>query len=134
MHLESPSLPGASDNLSASHAGTIVAMEGTVLVIDDDPAVRKALQRILTGAGYEFEEASDAFQALEALDMHPPDAALLDIKMPGMDGIQATRRIVAELPGVKVLPLSIHSGKRFVENMLSAGAAMATAVLFPDRE
>ena len=62
-------------------------MEGRVLVIDDDPGVRKALQRILTGAGYEFEEAGDAFQALEALDAKPPDAALLDIKMPGMDGL-----------------------------------------------
>ena len=58
-------------------------MEGTVLIIDDDAGVRKVLRRILSGAGYEVEEASDAFQGLDELDANPPDAALLDIKMPG---------------------------------------------------
>jgi LuxR family maltose regulon positive regulatory protein len=47
----------------------------------------------------------------------------MDITMPNIDGIEATRGIVSQLPHVKVIPLSIHTGKRFVENMLRAGAA-----------
>ena len=76
-HLTSRVLPGA----------TMAAMNGRILVIDDDPGVRKVLNRILSGAGYAVDEVGDAFQALDVMDTQPPDAALLDIKMPGMDGI-----------------------------------------------
>jgi two-component system nitrogen regulation response regulator NtrX len=98
-------------------------MEGTVLVIDDDPGVRKALQRILTGAGYEFEEASDAFQALEALDTNPPDAALLDIKMPGMDGLGLIENLKQRGLEIPIVILTGHGDEFTSSQCLEAGAA-----------
>ncbi len=101
----------------------MVVMEGRVLVIDDDPGVRKALQRILTGAGYEFEEAGDAFQALDALDANPPDAALLDIKMPGMDGLGLLENLQQRGLEIPVVILTGHGDEFTSSQCLEAGAA-----------
>ena len=98
-------------------------MEGTVLVIDDDPGVRKALHRILTGAGYQFEEAGDAFQALEALDTNPPDAALLDIKMPGMDGLGLMENLKQRGLEIPIVILTGHGDEFTSTQCLEAGAA-----------
>jgi len=98
-------------------------MEGTVLVIDDDPGVRKALKRILTGAGYQFEEAGDAFQALEALDANPPDAALLDIKMPGMDGLGLLENLKQRGLEIPIVILTGHGDEFTSSQCLEAGAA-----------
>ena len=98
-------------------------MEGTVLVIDDDPGVRKALKRILTGAGFEFEEAGDAFQALEALDAKSPDAALLDIKMPGMDGLGLMENLRQRGLEIPIVILTGHGDEFTSSQCLEAGAA-----------
>ncbi|MCG6948285.1 MAG: sigma-54 dependent transcriptional regulator [Acidobacteria bacterium] len=98
-------------------------MEGTVLVIDDDPGVRKALKRILTGAGYHFEEASDAFQALEAIDASPPDAALLDIKMPGLDGLGLMENLNQRGLEIPIVILTGHGDEFTSSQCLEAGAA-----------
>ena len=98
-------------------------MEGTVLIIDDDPGVRKALRRILTGSGYEVEEAGDAFQALEALDANPPDAALLDIKMPGMDGIGLMDNLKSRQLEIPIVVLTGHGDEFTSSQCLEAGAA-----------
>ena len=52
-----------------------------------------------------------------------PDLVLMDIAMPDLNGIEATRRIMTEAPGVKVIALSMHADKRFVRHMFAAGAA-----------
>ena len=101
----------------------MVHMEGTVLVIDDDPGVRKALKRILTGAGYHFEEASDAFQALEAIDASPPDAALLDIKMPGLDGLGLMENLNQRGLEIPIVILTGHGDEFTSSQCLEAGAA-----------
>jgi len=107
-------------------------MEGRILVIDDDHAVRRVLERILTGAGYEVEQASDAFQALDLLDSLQPDAALLDIKMPGMDGFGLLDNLAKRGLDIPVVILTGHGDQFTAQECLDAGAA-AYLTKPPDR-
>ena len=66
-----------------------------ILVVDDEAAIRDALRMILEYEGYEVASAADGPAALAELESNPPDAVLLDIKMPGMDGFEVLDRIVA---------------------------------------
>jgi two-component system nitrogen regulation response regulator NtrX len=98
-------------------------MEGRVLIVDDDAGVRKVLRRILTAAGYGVEEAQDAFQALDSLDANPPDAALLDIKMPGMDGLGLMENLRQRGLEIPVVILTGHGDEFTSGQCLEAGAA-----------
>jgi two-component system response regulator MprA len=64
-----------------------------ILVVDDDRAVRDALRRALTLSGYEVEVAEDSERALERVVQAVPDAVVLDIGMPGIDGLEVCRRL-----------------------------------------
>ena len=64
-----------------------------ILVVDDDRAVREALRRALTLAGYETQLAEDGERALDALAQAEPDAVVLDVGMPGIDGLEVCRRV-----------------------------------------
>ncbi len=64
-----------------------------VLVVDDEPAVRRALERALKLESYEVTLAADGEQALDALARDPADAVILDVAMPGVDGLEVTRRM-----------------------------------------
>ena len=68
-------------------------------------------------------EAGDRQEALDRVRELTPDVAVMDITMPNLNGIEATRNVLAESPATKVVALSIHAGKRFVKDMLEAGAA-----------
>jgi two-component system nitrogen regulation response regulator NtrX len=98
-------------------------MDGRVLIVDDDAGVRTVLSRILTGAGYSVQEASDAFQALDRLDANPPDAVLLDIKMPGMDGLGLLDNLRQRGLDIPVVVLTGHGDEFTARNCLDAGAA-----------
>ncbi len=107
-------------------------MEGRILIIDDDAGVRRVLERILQGAGYEVEQASDAFQALDLLDSLQPDAALLDIKMPGMDGFGLLDNLTKRGLEIPVVILTGHGDQFTARECLDAGAA-AYLTKPPDR-
>ena len=95
-----------------------------VLIVDDHPAFIAGLS-LLLDLNEDVEtvgEARDGQQAVELLGQLNPDVVVMDINMPGMNGIEATEQILAINPNAKVLALSIHSGKRFVQGMLKAGA------------
>ena len=64
-----------------------------ILIVDDDRAVRDALRRALTLGDYEVETAADGEQALEQIAAAPPDAVVLDVGLPGIDGLEVCRRI-----------------------------------------
>ncbi len=107
-------------------------MEGRVLVVDDDASVRTVLSRILGGAGYVVDEASDAFAALDRLDLKPPDAVLLDLKMPGMDGLGLLGNLASRGLEVPVVVLTGHGDEFTSRQCLEAGAA-AFLTKPPDR-
>ncbi|EMI44177.1 response regulator [Rhodopirellula sp. SWK7] len=97
----------------------------SVLVVDDHAMFRKGLRMMLDDEDdiQVVGEAGDGEEAIRLAGELLPDVIVMDITMPNTDGIEATRQIVSTLPNVKVIPLSIHSGKRFVQKMLRAGAA-----------
>jgi two-component system, NtrC family, nitrogen regulation response regulator NtrX len=83
-------------------------MPRRVLVVDDDPGIRDTLRMILEYEGYEVATAGDGKTALAALDSDRTDAVLLDIKMPGMDGLETLDRIVEREGAPPVLMISGH--------------------------
>ena len=97
----------------------------SILLVDDHALIRKGLRNLLesdpklrvAGEAVDGEEAFS--QALEL----KPDVVVMDITMPKSDGIQACKAILKELPDTRIIALSIHGGKRFIEKMLSAGAS-----------
>src|SRR3954467_6066135 len=77
-----------------------------VLVADDDRAVREALERALQLHGYEVALASDGDTALAAVDSRTPDAVVLDVMMPGLDGLDVTRRLRRQGNRIPILLLT----------------------------
>jgi DNA-binding NarL/FixJ family response regulator len=96
----------------------------TILLADDHKIFRDGLRPLLTAQnGMEVvAEADDGLQALDLCLEHRPDIAVLDISMPGLNGIEVARRLKDEAPAIKPLILSMHSDRRFVVEALRAGA------------
>src|SRR5215218_1220301 len=93
-----------------------------ILVVDDERAVRESLRRALTLEGYEVDMAADGEEALEVVRRAEPDALILDVLMPGLDGLEVSRRL--RRGGSKV-PILMLTARDAVENRvegLDAGA------------
>ncbi len=95
-----------------------------ILLVDDHQMMRDGLRAILTSES-EFEivgEAKDGREAVRAAAKLSPDVVVMDVGMPEMNGIEASRRIKKENPETRVIALSTHSDKRYVLNMIGTGA------------
>jgi DNA-binding response OmpR family regulator len=102
--------------------GGVVTPEPLVLVVDDEDSVRQALERALRLEGFAVSTAADGREALAAVAQRPPQVVVLDVTMPGMDGIAVVRRLRAD--GVDV-PVCILSARDEVDDRvagLQAGA------------
>ncbi len=95
-----------------------------ILIADDHRIVREGLRSLIEGkAGYEVVgEASDGREALRLAARLDPDVVILDVAMPELNGIEATRQILGQRPGARIIALSMHSDRNFVAGMLQAGA------------
>src|SRR5690606_8171824 len=96
-------------------------MTAKILVVDDEERIRQFLQRGLAFEGYRVETAADAQEALDKARDDPPDLVLLDIMLPGMDGIEVCRR----LRSVSEVPILMLTAKETIEDRvvgLDAGA------------
>jgi DNA-binding NarL/FixJ family response regulator len=95
-----------------------------VLLVDDHAMVRAGLARLLSAAGdvTVVAEAADGAEGARLAQEHGPDVALVDLAMPGVDGIEATRRIRAAAPGVAVVILTAFSDRQQILGALDAGA------------
>jgi len=96
-----------------------------ILLADNHPQYRRNLRASLDAApGLQVvAEAEDGAAALQQVRNVMPDLVLMDVAMPVVSGIEATRHIIADFPGVKVLALSLHADKQFVTAILEAGAS-----------
>jgi two-component system response regulator MprA len=93
-----------------------------VLIIDDDRALRDALRRTLMLAGYEVTTAADAETGLDTIAGEHPDAVLLDVGLPGIDGLEACRRLRAARDRTPVLMLTARDAIEHRIDGLDAGA------------
>ena len=93
-----------------------------ILVVDDEPAVREAVERALRVEGHDVLLAADGLEALEALEGRPPDAVVLDVLMPRVDGLELCRRIRGRGDRTPVLMLTARDGVSDRVAGLDAGA------------
>jgi two-component system, NarL family, response regulator LiaR len=96
-----------------------------VILAEDHALVREGTRRILEATGniVVVAEVGDGEAAVAAVADHQPDVAIIDIGMPGINGIEATRRIKSSYPHVAVLILTMHDDDQFVFAVIEAGAA-----------
>ena len=94
----------------------------TVLVADDNDVAQRLCRRVLEKAGYTVLIAADGLQAVEVALSQRPAMILMDVAMPGIDGIEAMRRIKTEIPNQPIVIASAHSMASDRERFLAAGA------------
>lgn len=111
-------------SLETTHEGA-ARRRITILLADDQTLTREGLRSLLDRLPdmQVVAEAADGEQAIALAEQHTPDVVVMDIAMPRLNGIEATRRIVQALPATKVIALSMHADGQFVLEMLRAGAA-----------
>ncbi len=95
-----------------------------ILIVDDHPVVRDGLKGMLAGQnGFELAgEAANGLQAVEQAAQLVPDVVLMDLRMPELDGVEATARIRRDLPGVRVLVLTTYDTDAEILHAIEAGA------------
>jgi len=95
-----------------------------VLLADDHPVVREGLRTMLATAK-DIEvvaEASDGQEAIDKVNEHQPDVVLMDLRMPNLDGLEATRRIKNQNPSIAIIVLTIYDNDAYIVDAVRAGA------------
>jgi DNA-binding NarL/FixJ family response regulator len=97
----------------------------TILLVDDHPVVREGLRGMLAAEGDldVVAEAGGAAEAVAAVRAHEPDVVLMDLRMPGGDGVEATARVLAQRPGTRVVVLTTYDTDADILRAVEAGAA-----------
>lgn len=94
-----------------------------ILIVDDNPVNLKLVRVLLIGEGYDARTATDAEEALEILHTFHPRVILMDIQLPGMDGLELTRRLKTDAAtrGIIILALTAYAMKGDDQKMLDSG-------------
>jgi DNA-binding NarL/FixJ family response regulator len=119
---------GATDGTFSHNGGKRAAVTppGTlrVVIADDHPFYRQGLARLLSQCGVEVVgEASNGPAAIELVEQTAPDVAVVDLNMPGMSGVEVTRRLNERMPASKVLVVSVSAQEDDVTEAILAGAS-----------
>jgi DNA-binding NarL/FixJ family response regulator len=107
-----------------------------LLIVDDDASMRDLL-RLTFELHPEFEvlaEAANGNDAVTAATAHQPDAVILDVMMPGTDGLEALPRILSASPGSKIIVFSAYATVPIVQQALEAGASLVLEKTVPQRD
>lgn len=97
----------------------------TILIAEDHTLVRAGIRALLEKLdGVQVVgDVSDGLEAVKFCTEHPPDVLLMDISMPGLNGLEATQRIMAEQSGIRILILSMYANEAYMNQALGSGAA-----------
>ena len=95
-----------------------------IILVDDQPTFRFSLRNILEDAGdiKIIAEASDGNEFLELLKIHKPDIVFMDIEMPRMNGIEATKKAIQEYPDLVIIGLSMYENQNYINQLIEVGA------------
>ena len=80
----------------------------TILIVDDEPSIVQSLSGLLTDEGFEVTTAGNGYEALQQIEAIVPDLVLLDIWMPGIDGLETLKEIKKSNPGIHVIMITGH--------------------------
>ena len=94
-----------------------------ILVVDDEPLFRKMQRRFLVGEGFSVVEARDGDEAIIAYKNQRPDVVLLDVRMPGKDGLETLRELKANDPEARVMMLTADCDEDVIDRAWADGAA-----------
>ena len=98
-------------------------MKCRILIADDHEIFRRGLREIISTPDFEVVgEAASGRDAIEKARQLKPDLVIMDISMPELNGLEATRQIVGDLPGTEILILTMHESEQLVRQVLDAGA------------
>jgi len=102
-----------------------MASNTTVIIVDDHTMVRAGIRSLLehTKGFTVVAEAGNGRDAITIASKYAPNVAIIDVAMPGLNGIEAARKIHADDPAIAIIGLSMHSDARYVTGMLDAGAS-----------
>lgn len=92
------------------------------MIVDDHPEMRTLIRSLLQGVAQDFVEYANGAEALARFAAERPDWITMDIVMPGMDGLTATRRIKAEFPDAHILIITQHDNRNLRASARDAGA------------
>ena len=95
-----------------------------VLIVDDQNGIRILLVEVFSSEGYETFQAANGKAALEIVKMHAPDLALLDMKIPGMDGLEILKHIKQMNPDIKVIMMTAYGELDMIKEATDLGALM----------
>ena len=97
----------------------------TILIVEDNDSVRRSLRQWLEGAFpmYEVVEATTGEESITIAQAKAPHVVIMDISLPAMSGIEATKQIKAARPTTQVVILTVHEEKAFLDDAMAAGAS-----------
>jgi CheY-like chemotaxis protein len=94
----------------------------TILIVEDNPTVRRLIRRATSDIAETIVECEDGADSLAAYSEHRPDVVLMDVRMPRMDGLTATRRLLARYPDAKVVIVTDYNDEELRSAAREAGA------------
>lgn len=94
-----------------------------ILIVEDDRRVRQLIRDMMQSLCDEISECADGLEAVQYCTTSPPDLVLMDISMPRMDGLEATRRIHAQNPDIRVLIVTQYDDPAYQQSAAAAGAS-----------
>jgi len=96
-------------------------MTGTVLIVDDQKGVRRLLEELFRRDGWQVKVAGDGIEAMDSVEEIIPDLVLMDVKMPNMNGLEATHAIMARNPSIPIIMMTAYGEIEVVRQALEAG-------------